>query len=176
MVDKILVIDKEKYFTLSYSEITGNDGYYTDNKQLKADDVIYKKKREFEHKVLVLITISEDGMSKPYIQESRGVTNANVYINKCLRPNLAPFIKEHYNVDNYIFWTDIAIAHYAKVITKYLEFQSITFFQMNYNPPNVPQMRPIETFWANLSLKVYDKGWQAQTKTQLIRCIKNKLK
>ena len=64
-------------------------------------------------------------MSKPYIQEFRGATNANVYINKCLMPNLVPFIKEYYNVDNYIFWTDIAIAHYAEFITKYLEFQSM---------------------------------------------------
>ena len=28
----------------------------------------------------------------------------------------------------------------------------------------------------NLCLKVYDKDWQAQTKTQLIRRIRNKLK
>ena len=93
-----------------------------------------------------------------------------------MRPNLAPFIKEHYNVDNYIFWTDIVKAHYAEIITKYLESQSITFLQMNDNPPNAPQTRPIETFWANLSLTVYDKGWQAQIKTQLMRCIRNKLK
>ena len=102
MVDKILVIDEEKYFTLSNSEISGNK-YYTDYIQIKADDVIYKKKREFEPKVLVWIAISEDGMSKSYIQESRGATIANAYINKCLRPNLVPIIKEHYNIDNYIF-------------------------------------------------------------------------
>jgi len=47
---------------------------------------------------------------------------------------------------------------------------------MGDNPPNVPQARPIENFWANLDLKVYDKGWQAQTKMQLIRRIRNKLK
>ena len=63
---------------------------------MKADDVIYKKKREFEPKVFVWIAISEDAMSKPYIQEFWGATNANVYINKCLRPNLVPFIKEYY--------------------------------------------------------------------------------
>ena len=88
-------------------------------------------------------------MSKPYIQESRGATNANVYINKCWRPNLVSYIKEHYNLDNYIFWTEIAIAHYAEIITKYLESQGITFLQINDNPPNVPQTRPIETLWAN---------------------------
>ena len=33
LVDKILVIDDEKYFTLSNSEISGYYGSYTDNKQ-----------------------------------------------------------------------------------------------------------------------------------------------
>ena len=47
---------------------------------------------------------------------------------------------------------------------------------MDDNPPNVPQARPIENLWTNLSLNVYDKGWQTQTKTQLIRRIRNKLK
>ena len=102
--------------------------------------------------------------------------NANVYINKCLRPNLVPFIKEHYNDDNHIFWTGLAKAHYAEVTTKYLESQNITFVPMGDNPLNVPQARPIENFWANLVLKVYDKGWKAQTNTQLIRRIRNKLK
>ena len=36
--------------------------------------------------------------------------------------------------------------------------------QLGDNPPNVPLACPIENFWANLSLKVYDLGWQAQTK------------
>jgi len=93
-----------------------------------------------------------------------------------LRPNLVPFIKEHYNDDNYIFWPDLAKAHYAEVTTRYLESQNIRFVPMGDNPPNVPQARPIENFWANLDLKVYDKGWQAQTKMQLIRRIRNKLK
>ena len=36
LVDKILVIDEEQYFNLSNSEISGNDGYYTDNKRNKS--------------------------------------------------------------------------------------------------------------------------------------------
>ena len=31
LVDNILVIDEEKYFTHRNSEISGNDGYYTDS-------------------------------------------------------------------------------------------------------------------------------------------------
>ena len=93
LVDKTLVIDDEKYFTLSNSEISGNDGYYTDNKQTAPNDVKYKKNRKFEPNVLVWIAILEDDMSIPYIHKSRVAIDANVYINKFLMPNLVPFIK-----------------------------------------------------------------------------------
>ena len=45
-------------------------------------------------------------MPKRYIHKSRGAINANVFFNKCLRPNLVQFIKENYNDDNHIFWPD----------------------------------------------------------------------
>jgi len=125
--------------------------HYTDNKQTAPDDVKYKKKRKFEPKVLVWIAISE---SMSYIQKSRVAIDANDYINKCLRPNLVIFIKEHYNEDNHIFWP----AHYAEATTRYLESQNIKLVPIDDDPPNVPQARPIENFWANLYLKVYDKG------------------
>ena len=44
------------------------------------------------------------------------------------------------------------------------------------NPPNVPQARPIENFWACLCQKVYEDGWQAQTQQELIERIERKLK
>ena len=62
-------------------------------------------------------------MPKPYIHESRGAINANVYINKCLRRNLVPFIKEHYKDDNHIIWPDLARAHYAEATTRYPKHQ-----------------------------------------------------
>ena len=76
-------------------------------------------------------------------------------------PNLVPFIKEHYkdDDDNLIFWPDLAKAHYAEVTTRYLESQNIVrFVPMGDKPPNEPQARPIENFWANLVLKEYDKS------------------
>ena len=46
---------------------------------------------------------------------------------------------------------------------------------MGDNPPNVPQARPIENYWANLVLKVHFINC-AFAKTQFIRRIINKLK
>ena len=53
LVNKTLVIDNEKYFTLSNSKISGTEGYHTDNKQTTPGDVKFKKKRKYEPKVLV---------------------------------------------------------------------------------------------------------------------------
>ena len=41
------------------------------------------------------------------VDQKIGQKTVNVYINKCLRPNLVPFIKEHYKEDNYIFLPDL---------------------------------------------------------------------
>ena len=32
------------------------------------------------------------------------------------------------------------------------------------NPPNAPQIRPIENYWDILEMKVYEGNWMAQTR------------
>ena len=43
----------------------------------------------------------------------------------------------------------------------------ITVLPKDPNPPNAPQIRPIELFWAHLKAKVYCDGWSAQNVQQL---------
>jgi hypothetical protein len=45
-----------------------------------------------------------------------------------------------------------------------------------HSPPNVPQARPIEHFWALLALAVYAKGWEEKNEAELYGRIKRKLK
>ena len=40
------------------------------------------------------------------------------------------------------------------------------------NPPNAPQIRPIEMYWGALKQTVYAKNWSAKNREQLIRKIK----
>ena len=44
------------------------------------------------------------------------------------------------------------------------------------NPPNAPQIRPIENYWGILKMKVYDGNWSAKDREALIRRIKIKQK
>ncbi len=44
------------------------------------------------------------------------------------------------------------------------------------NPPNAPQLRPIEHFWSFLKQKVYENDWKAENTEQLLRRIRDKAK
>ena len=85
-------------------------------------------------------------------------------------------MSEHHADNNYVFWPDMASSHYAKDTTNWLESQNIEFVKKWHNPPNVPQARPIETFWAILSQHVYGGGWQAKTIKQMVTRINCKIK
>jgi hypothetical protein len=40
--------------------------------------------------------------------------NTEIYINERLQPRLLPFIHKHHGDFNYLFWPDLARAHYSK--------------------------------------------------------------
>ena len=58
-----------------------------------------------------------------------------------------PFIQEHHSKDNFVFWPDLASAHYAKSVLDYLSANNIQIVPKKDNPPNLPECRPIENFW-----------------------------
>ena len=93
-----------------------------------------------------------------------------------------PFIAKHHADGKYLFWPDLASAHYAKSVTSYLTDNNINFVQKFENPPNLPECRPIEKFWSLLKSLVYKSNWQAKNLSQLknrilycLSCIDNKV-
>jgi transposase len=172
------IMDDEKYFTLSKNSLSQNSGYWAKNKSLVSPEIKYKMKSKFEPKVLVWVAISSRGLSGSYIQTSRSVSISQLtYLENCLKPNLLDFItRNHADVET-IFWPDLASSHYSKTVTDWLKLNCIKFVPKSANPPNCPQVRPIETFWALLEQMVYSNGWQAKNvqdlSTRIKRCIKN---
>lgn len=174
--DVAIIMDDEKYFTFANHTLSGNNFFYTDNYEAAPDHVKYSGKAKFEPKVLVWVAISEKGVSTSYITKSRGpAINADIYIKKCL-PKMKKFISKEHLDRNFIFWPDLASSHYAKSTLDWLAKNNIPTVPKADNPPNVPQARPIENFWAVLSRLVYDGGWEAKTEKQLIGRIQRKLK
>jgi hypothetical protein len=47
------------------------------------------------------------------------------------------------------------------------ESLNIRVLPKNCNPPNVPQIRPIEKVWAQLKCRVFLNGWTAKTTKHL---------
>lgn len=175
--NKLIVMDDEKYFTLANSEMKGNDGFYTDDYANVPDDVRFKSKKKFEDKILVWCAISEAGfISQPYIGVVRGeALNAERYIDRCLS-KLLQFLNTNHANDQIMFWPDLASCHYARITRDWYEANNINFVPKVDNPPNLPQARPIEDFWALLSRKVYNNGWEAQNQEQLRRRISGKIR
>ena len=174
--EKFVILDDEKYFTLSNSKTLGIEGYYTDNKSLTPANIRFNKKVKFPRKVMVLLAVSKKGVSKPYIQENGIAINADTNINKCFKPNLLPFISQHHKDDDYIFWLDRASSHYANKTVEWSTSKNINLAYKTDKPPILPKVRPIEDLRAILSQKVYEKGWKAKTTSQLKRRIRSCIK
>lgn len=174
---KNFVLDDESYFSLSKSQMPGNNIYYSEDISTVNPEVKFKFKRKFEPKVMLYIAVSCEGVSEPFFKEGRLAINQDSYKNECLRKILIPFIKKYHNNNNYVFWPDKASSHYAKSVTEYLTNENIAFIPKRYNPTNLPQCRPIEDFFGELSYLVYKKGWKAknikQLKTRIRKCLKN---
>ena len=59
---------------------------------------------------------------------------------------------------------------------EFLRENGIAYVEKDENPPNSPQIRPIENYWGILKMKVYDGNWSAKDREALIRRIKVKQK
>lgn len=156
------IIDDESYFTLSHTDQPGNDGFYTDDINVTPDGVKYNYQEKYPKKLLVWIAISPKGTTKPIFRKSGIAIDQNVYL-EMLKAQLVPFIERNYSTGSYVFWPDLASAHYAKIVTKFLNDHNIPFVPKTMNPANLPKARPIEDFWANLKADVYKNNWTAKT-------------
>ncbi|CAF4988857.1 unnamed protein product, partial [Rotaria sp. Silwood1] len=171
-----IIVDDEKYFSFSNDDMPQNTGFYSFDKEHVPDNVKYKTKEKYSKKVLVWLSLSAKGISKPFIGTAKGpAINSNVYIKECLS-KLLVFIETYHSHDDYIFWPDLATSHYANETTQWLIQHQIKFIPKQVNPPKVPKARPIEDFWSILANKVYEGGWEATTELQLKQRIRKKIK
>jgi hypothetical protein len=60
------------------------------------NNVKYKRKQKFPPKILVWISISPKGHSKPYFVSSKGTINKKNYSKECIEKRLVPFIKKYH--------------------------------------------------------------------------------
>jgi hypothetical protein len=170
--EPLFILDDESYFTFSGTNMPQNDHYYSTSCGSTENSRKFRYQTKFQDKLICWIAISGRGIAKPYFCPSREAVNAEIYQNKCILQRLVPFINSHHQDSNYLFWSDLASCHYARSTMRILGELNIHVVPKDMNPPNCPQLRPIEDFWAILKQFVYANGWEASTHAQLQRRIK----
>ena len=172
--DVEIIMDDESYFTLDGTGMPGNSGYYTNDKDLTPFDVKHSPKAKFPEKVMVWAVVSYRGIGQLFVPAKRYSMDSKLYIAKCL-PLVKKFIDKNYSIrerKKCVFWPDLASCHYANATLAALEAKGIQYIEKELNPPNAPQIRPIEPYWSILKQRVYANNWSAKNKTQLISKIK----
>jgi len=107
--------------------------------------------------------ISEQRISAYNIKRSGQAVNQY----ECLEKNFLLFWREYHLKDNYVFWPDQASFHYAKNVIKWFNKTKMPILPKLLNPAKLPQVRPIENFWAYMKKMVCDGGKEAENLTSL---------
>lgn len=139
------VIMDETYVKLDSKTLPGPE-FYTKVKGGTVDEAVSTiQVDKFGEKVLIWQAICICGLRTSAFF-TKGTINADVYMKECLKKRLIPFYEKH-NVLR-IFWPDLASAHYARSTLALLDSKGINFVSKEENPPNCPELRPIERYWA----------------------------
>lgn len=174
-----IVMDDETYVKFDYKTLPGAQ-YYTVKEGTvvsNAEKAIFCEK--FGKKILVWQAICQCGMiSTPFFTDK--TLNANLYQKECLQKRLLPLLKKH--KDQTLFWPDLASCHYASSVLQWYSKENVNFVSKQHNPPNCPEIRPIEKFWALMkrdlrkrdrstdSLEKFKRDWN-QTAKKLGRSV-----
>jgi len=155
-----IIMDDEIYINLNGHDFKGNSHYFTSGHFPVDDKIKYKEKEKFPAKLLVWVAISKKGHSKMYFRDQKeGAVNGEVYKTNCITKRLIPFIKQTYPEQDILFWPDLASSHYSREVIEVLKKEKINFLSKERNPPNVPQLRPIESFWSHFKSRIFSGGF-----------------
>ena len=109
----------------------------------------YKKKyiEKFAKKFMIWQAICSCGR-RASLYVITGTLKDTEYIKECLTKRLLPFYRQH-NIPP-LFWPDLASIHYSGDTMKWYEANEVAYVKRIHNPPNSPELRPIERYWAIL--------------------------
>lgn len=114
---------------------------------------------KFEKKALIWQAICSCG-KKTTILYTLGTVTSAVYVMECIKKRLLALARAHDEPP--LFWPDLASVHYAKDTLKILEELNIEIVPKELNPPNSPELRPIEKYWALCKRQLFEQGGVAE--------------
>lgn len=139
------VMDDETYVKADFNQIPGNLYVTAKDKCDVPENLRTQKMSKFAKKFLIWQAICTCGKrSTPFVTTS--TMNGQVYLEECLQKRLLPLLKAHDGPT--IFWPDLASCHYTKDVLEWYKANDVDFVPKDLNPPNTPELRPIEKYWA----------------------------
>lgn len=154
-LDGCLLIDDETYVKADFQQIPGLKFYKAParGKVLARFKFVFADK--FAKKFMIWQGICSCG-KKTSVFVTDKTMNSEVYKRECLQKRILPFIRSH---DGPVtFWPDLASCHYSKDVLQWYKDNGVQFIPKEKNPPNCPQFRPIEKYWAIVKRKLKMKG------------------
>lgn len=168
-----LVMDDETYVKADFNQLPGQEFYVAKNKKSIPDKYKKIKLSKFPKRHMVWQAICPCGKRSKAFVASRTI-NGEVYKKECLQKRLLPFIRQH--TSSILFWPDLATCHYSATVMEWYKNNKVTVVPKLANPPNCPELRPIEKYWAlvkkNLKkyktdckdVKTFKAKWQKASK------------
>lgn len=117
---------------------------------------------KFPMKILIWIAISPFGCSEPFIKSNKNFSVNSETYKSIIDSHLYSFWlqqKNRYKDKTFKFWPDLATSHYSSVVQNHLKSLDIDCVDKESNPPNLPECRPVEKFWAHIKQLIYCNGW-----------------
>jgi len=153
------VMDDETYVLSKFSQLPGQEFYTAKERGGVEEKFRTKQKSKFPKKFLIWQAICSCGARSPFFV-TNGTINSEIYVKECLQKRLLPFIRMH-SVSTF-FWPDLATCHYSRASLKWFEDNNISLVPKEANPPNCPELRPIERYWALVKRKLKETKSEAK--------------
>lgn len=161
-----ILMDDETYVKLDLKQLPGQKFYVSTIRGRVADKFKYVMVDKFAKKTMIWQAICSCGLKTPAFVTSSTMTS-EVYVKECLQKRILPFIKKH-NAP-VMFWPDLASCHYSKKTMEWYQANKVAVMPKIMNPPNCPQFRPIEKYWAIVKRMLKKNGGVVQNVEEMHR-------
>ena len=146
-----VIMDDETFVKSDFKQLPGQNFFTCINKFDVDKNFKQQKMSKFAGKFLVWQAICTCGKtSKTFV--TKGSVNQEIYLEECVKKRLMPLIRSHNTPP--LFWPDLATCHYARTVLEWYQRNGINFVPKDKNPPNCPELRPIEKYWALVKQKL----------------------
>lgn len=156
-------MDDETYVKMDTTTLPGPQFYTAKVGENVPDNVKKIPVEKFGKKVLVWQAICSCGKKSSSFY-TIGTIGGEMYRKECISKRLLTFYRAH-DIPP-LFWPDLASAHYANETLELLKAKNIEYVRKEDNPPNCPELRPIERYWAIVKREARNDGQEAANLTE----------